>query len=102
MVGIAPPAMTLKGYWQLPASRAVVDSDWGDTPTLFTDGFGHRRVAAVNKDGFLYAFDRARVEAGPVWNQAIAVGGICPTCGDGSVASGAFDGAQLYFAGGNT
>ena len=37
----------------------------------------------------------------PVWQQQIAVGGDCPTCGDGSISSGAFANGVLYFAGGN-
>jgi hypothetical protein len=54
----------------------------------------------MNKDGFVYAFNRAHVGVGPVWRQRIAVGGWCPQCGDGSVSSGAYGQGLLYEAGG--
>jgi hypothetical protein len=51
---------------------------------------GRALVAAINKNGFLYAFDRSNLATGPVWSEQVAIGGICPTCGDASVASMAF------------
>jgi outer membrane protein assembly factor BamB len=101
LVALDAATLAVRGSWQIPISQAVVDSDWGDTPILFSDAAGDQLVAAINKDGIAYAFRRGDVGAGPVWQHQIAVGGTCPICGDGSVASGAFDGARLYFGGGN-
>jgi outer membrane protein assembly factor BamB len=102
ILAIDASSLTLKDSWQLPANVAVNDSDWGTTPTLFTDASGNLLVAAINKNGFAYALKRTNLAAGPVWQQQVAVGGICPTCGDGSVSSGAFANGTLFLAGGNT
>ena len=59
-------------------------------------------MAAINKNGYIYTFNRNNLAAGPEWSQQIAFGGPCPQCGDGSVSSGAFANGTLYFAGGNT
>ena len=87
--------------WQLPANQRTTDSDWGTTPTLFTDGT-RNLVGAINKNGFVYAWDRSNLSAGPVWMVQIAQGGQCPTCGDGSVSSMAFAAGKLFAAGGHT
>jgi outer membrane protein assembly factor BamB len=102
LVALDAATLSPKSWWQIPISDAVVDSDWGDTPVLFTDAAGDQRVAAINKDGLVYAFDRNNVSAGPVWQRQVAIGGACPICGDGSVSSGAFDGTRLYLGGGNS
>jgi uncharacterized repeat protein (TIGR01451 family) len=103
IVALDASTLAVKGSWQLPLASQIGDSDWGTTPILFSDANGRALVAAVNKDGNLYAFDRANVSAGPVWQRDnIAVGGACPECGDGSTSSGAFGNGLLYMAGGNT
>ncbi|MDQ6744111.1 MAG: PQQ-binding-like beta-propeller repeat protein, partial [Candidatus Dormibacteraeota bacterium] len=107
LVAVDSGTMAIKDAWQLPRSQAGSDSDWGTSPILFTGG-GRALVAAVNKNGVLYAFDRNNLAAGRVWQTQIAIGGDCPTCGDGSISTGAFANAAnggngvLYFAGGNT
>jgi outer membrane protein assembly factor BamB len=102
ILAIDATSLTLKDSWQLPSNVQVQDSDWGTTPTLFTDASGNLLVAAINKNGFAYALKRTNLAAGPVWQQQVAVGGICPTCGDGSVSSGAFANGTLFLAAGNT
>ncbi len=102
MVAVDATTLAIKSYWQIPLSAANADSDWGDSPILFTDGNGRAMVAGINKNGFLYAFDRSNLALGPIWSEQIAVGGICPTCGDASVASMAFAQGLLYVGGGNT
>ncbi len=94
--------LAIKAVWQLPRNQAGLDTDWGTTPTLMTDKNGRLLLAAANKNGVLYAFDRTNLAAGPVWQRTIAVGGDCPPCGDGSIASGTFANGTLYYAGGNT
>src|SRR6185437_1938663 len=59
-------------------------------------------VAAINKNGLVYAFNRANLNAGPIWERFIAAGGDCPQCGDGSASSSAFANGVLYVSGGNT
>ncbi|MBV9526720.1 MAG: PQQ-binding-like beta-propeller repeat protein [Candidatus Dormibacteraeota bacterium] len=97
-----PACGTPLDAWQVPPSARTTDSDWGTTPTLFTDENGKPLVAAINKNGIAYVWNRGNLAAGPVWQTQIAVGGECPQCGNGSVSSGAFGGGALYLAGGNT
>jgi outer membrane protein assembly factor BamB len=87
--------------WQLPANQRTTDSDWGTTPTIFSDGT-RNLVGAINKNGFVYALDRSNLSAGPVWTAQVAIAGQCPTCGDGSVSSMAFAAGTLFAAGGHT
>jgi outer membrane protein assembly factor BamB len=102
VVSVDAATMAIKGFWQLPRAEAGSDSDWGTTPILFTDNASRQLVAAVNKNGVLYAFDRNNLGGGPVWRNTVEIGGDCPTCGDGSVSAGAFAQGKLFFAGGNT
>jgi hypothetical protein len=59
-------------------------------------------IAAANKNGYLYAFDRNNLAAGPIWQDQIATGGAAPAKGQGSASSAVFDGKYLYQAGGST
>ncbi len=102
MVALDATSLSILSSWQIPQSTMNADSDWGDSPILFTDSTGRALVAGINKNGFLYAFLRSNIAAGPVWYDQVAVSGICPTCGDGSVSSMAFAQGLLYAAGGNT
>src|SRR5262249_20430468 len=88
-----------KSAWQLPFSVAVFDSDWGTSTTLTTGPSGQRLLAVANKNGVIYTFNRDNIAAGPIWQQRIALGGDCPTCGDGTIASGSFANGVLYYAG---
>ncbi len=101
MAIIALDATTLqrKSSWQLPFSAAVFDSDWGTSTTLTTGANGRKLLSVANKNGVVYTFDRNNLAAGPVWQQRIAIGGDCPICGDGTIASGSFANGVLYYAG---
>jgi outer membrane protein assembly factor BamB len=91
--------------WIVPVSEAVNDGDFGSTPTLFQatiSGVQHMMVGLVNKNGIFYAFDRANISGGPLWETRISVGGASPENGQGSISSSADDGTTLYVAGGNT
>jgi outer membrane protein assembly factor BamB len=101
MVAIDASTLTVTSSWQVPQQETVLDSDWGTSPILFTDASGHQLVSAINKNGYVYAFNRANVGAGPVWRQHLFIGGECPTCGDGSASNLAFGNGLLYAAGGN-
>jgi polyvinyl alcohol dehydrogenase (cytochrome) len=92
-------------FWQVPEKDRVHDGDFGATVTLFSarvDGYDRDRVGVGNKNGLYYAFDRSHIGRGPLWQATIARGGSCPYCGDGSIASSAFDGTALYVGGGAT
>ncbi len=102
VVALDATTLALKASWSLPTSAETVDSDFASTPVLFTDTNGDQLVAAVNKNGFAYVFNRNNLSAGPVWSQQIDIGGSCPQCGDGSASSAAFGNNTLFLAGGNS
>ena len=95
--------LAVVGHWQIPNPPG--DSDFGSTPTLFTRTINTTTQAMVgiaNKNGVYYAFKRDHLSAGPRWQIQIATAGMCPECGEGSIAPSAWDGHTLYAAGGNT
>lgn len=107
IVALDATTLTPIEHWQNPATLA--DCDFGGSPTLFEDASGRKLVAISSKDGWLYAFDRAHLAAGPVWTRRLAV--LDPAkpvqCGDplagfGSIVSPAFANGLLYAAGGRT
>ncbi len=81
MVALDAGTLAVKDSWQIPPAQQVPDSDWGGTSNIFQDSTGTNIVVATNKDGYVYAFDRANISAGPLWQQQIAYGGACPQCG---------------------
>lgn len=96
--------LALKSSWSVPQSDAQYaggDSDFGATPTLFTDSNNDQLLGAANKNGYLYVFDRNNLAAGPLWKLPLAVGGTCPECGDGSISSAAFGNGTFFAGGGN-
>jgi outer membrane protein assembly factor BamB len=96
--------LSVVNVYQIPSSeRPVNDSDFGSTPTLFTSSTGTPMVGVANKNGKYYAFDRAHIGDGPVWDARVAVGTIdCPQCGGGSISPSAWDSHTLFVGGGNT
>ena len=98
--------LSLVDRWQVPASQlGAGDSDFGNTPTLFTatvNGVTRAMIGVANKNGYYYAFDRTQLSAGPLWSDSLATGGECPDCGDGSISPSAFNGSTLFVAAGNT
>jgi len=105
MVELSASNLSFINYWQLPSAQRVPDSDFGTTPTLFNatiNGVSREMVGMQNKNGKYYAFDRANIGAGPLWQATIAVGGACPQCGQGGISPSAWDGKTLYVSGGNT
>jgi outer membrane protein assembly factor BamB len=92
--------LSMVDSWQIPQAQDTGDSDFGTTPTLFTDGNGRQLIGAANKNGIFYALDRNALSAGPVWQSQLAEGGSNPAVGQGSISSAAFDGTTLYVAAG--
>jgi outer membrane protein assembly factor BamB len=102
IVALDASTLAARSVWQLPPPD-IPDADWGTTPVLVTDFSGRKLVTAANKDGYVYTFDRANLSAGYLWRTRIAVGGPDPDGnGDGTVSSAAFDGSNIYAAGGRT
>ena len=101
LVAVDAGSMAITDHWKLPETEAVYDSDFGTSTTLFTDATGRQDLALINKNGYAYAFNRTSLSSGPIWQQSIAIGGDCPTCGQSSVSSGAFGGGTLLMAGGS-
>ncbi len=102
IIALDADSLTVTSHWQSPASPTVPDLDWGTTPLLFDDPSSNHRVAATNKNGIVYAFDRNNLAAGPVWQRQIARAGPDPESGDSSASSAAYGGGRLYVAGGGT
>jgi outer membrane protein assembly factor BamB len=101
VIALDANTLAIKSSWALPASAETTDSDFGSTPILFNNAASNPLLAAINKNGNAYAFNRNNLAAGPVWTTPIALSGTCPQCGDGSVSSGAFGNGTLFLAGGN-
>lgn len=105
LVKVRASDLSVLGFWTLPPSERTVDSDFGAAPTLFSldqPGGPRLMVGLVNKNGYFYAFDRGNLAAGPVWKRQVAIGGACPQCGEGTIATAAWDGYLLYVGGGET
>ena len=105
LIEVMASNLTFIHHWQIPASQLESDTDILNTPTLFTatiNGVLTQMVGIAGKNGVYYAFNRANINNGPVWQRQVAKGGSCPTCGDGSISPSAWDGTSLYVAGGNT
>ena len=96
--------LAVEDSWKITPDdfNETADPDWGSSPTLFHDANGQLLVGASQKNGKYYAFDRANLAQGPVWQTPIATPGPCPQCGQGSISTAAFDGTRLYVGGGNT
>jgi hypothetical protein len=99
------PSLSMVGHWQIPSAQHGPDSDFGSTPTMFTATVGGASTPMVglqNKNGVYYAFRTGSLGSGPVWKSRIAAAGQCPQCGHGDIPPSAYDGSDLYIAGGNT
>ena len=102
VVGIDASTLAVKDYYHLPESQAVPDSDWTTSTGLFTGSNGTPMLEATDKNGYTYAFNRANLAAGPVWQRQIAIGNECVVCGYSTVSSAAIANGVVYQAGGDT
>jgi outer membrane protein assembly factor BamB len=98
-LAVDPATMQIVHSWPLSAAEEIPDSDFSTSTMLLSAANGLNLVVAQDKNGFTYALNRSDLAAGPVWRQQVAVGGECPTCGDGTVSSGAYGGGHLYVGG---
>jgi polyvinyl alcohol dehydrogenase (cytochrome) len=102
VVALDATTLRVKSHWTLPVADRTLDSDWGTSPVLGHDSRGRSLVAAINKNGFLYAFQRTKLGAGPVWKVPIARAGPSPQAGDGTASTGVFAQGRFFFAAGAT
>ena len=103
LVKLSATDLSVLDHFQLPPAERPGDSDFGSTPTLFTNSTGTvPMVGVANKNGKYYAFNRNSLATGPVWKDQVANSGGCPQCGTGSISPSAWDGHNLYIGGGNT
>jgi polyvinyl alcohol dehydrogenase (cytochrome) len=103
LIAVKAPDLSLVGSWQVPLKEQSTDSDFGSTPTLFQatiSGVVHHLVGLLNKNGIYYAFDRANLQAGPLWKTRLA----SPTVNDATnnIASSAWNGLTLFAAAAHT
>lgn len=103
LLAIDANTLAIKSSWQVPPTQqSTNDSDWSTTPLLFSDSNGRALIGAVNKGGWLYAFDRTNIAAGPLWQVNVAVGCSSPENGCTSASSAAYGNGALFQAGGLT
>lgn len=103
LVALDATTLAIKGYWSLPVSDPTPDADWGTAPLLFRDGSGRDLVAAANKNGRLYVFNRDNLAAGPVWSRQLAFAAVGDEPAAGGVYSNGFaDGLRVFYASGGT
>ena len=69
--------------------------DFVSTPILFSDATGQLLVGASQKTGVVYAYEAARIGAGPIWSRTVGtVIGLSPAYGPHEG-----DGGTLFFGG---
>jgi outer membrane protein assembly factor BamB len=95
VIDLNATTLNVTGSWQVP-NVAGEDSDFGSTPVLYHTSTGVPMVLASNKNGVAYALDRSNATRsgawGPTWNLTTG----------GGFSGAAFDGQDLYLAGGGS
>lgn len=105
MIELHSADLSVAGSWQVPVADRAPDGDFGASPTLFQaviNGTIQYMVGAGNKNGKFYAFTRGALNNGPVWTNTLGIAGNCPTCGQGIIATSAWNSYRLLVAGGTT
>jgi outer membrane protein assembly factor BamB len=77
IVRLSAATLAKQDKWTVPAAQAA-DLDFGSSPTLFSATIGGsttKLIAACNKNGILYAWRRANLAAGPVWQRQVSASG---------------------------
>lgn len=88
-------SLTLLGHWTIPAAQQTSDGDFGTTPTLVDPPGGTPMVFVTDKNGWSYAFDRATLDSGPVWQYKIS-------SSPNTVTPDAYGGGLIYIGGHST
>jgi outer membrane protein assembly factor BamB len=72
-----------------------LDLDFVSTPIVFSDATGRVLVGASQKTGIFYAYEAAKIGAGPIWSRTVgAVIGLAPAYGPSAGSGG-----TLFFGG---
>ena len=88
--------------WTIPPADRTADADFGASPVLYTatiNGQQTKMVSACDKNGYLYAWNRENLAAGPVWRTRIGDAGTDPNA---CIGGEAWDGTRLYQGGNST
>ena len=101
-VAIDPSSLRTADSDQPIQTDFSTDWDFGASPTLFDTSGGRHMVAATNKNGLVYALDRANLAGGVRWTARISDTGDSPDLGVGSIVSPTFANGLLYVGGGAT
>ena len=102
LLALSTTDLSLVSSWQIPKTQQITDGDFGATPTLFTATIGgvmHPMVGLINKNGVYYAFDRADIGTGPLWQKTLAAPA---SAGENNISSSAWDGTSLYVSAART
>jgi len=98
IVRLSSSDLSVQDSWSIPQSQRNGDSDFVDTPTLFTAN-GLPMVGSADKNGMFYALRRSDLAAGPVWTYQVSDGGTDAIKGAADISPAAWDGTDLYIAG---
>jgi outer membrane protein assembly factor BamB len=88
--------LSLNRFWQLPPADRYNENDFGATPALFTAtiaGISRTMVGVLNENSKYYAFDRANLSQGPLWETQVGNLGSAI-----NISSSVWDGTNLYVA----
>jgi outer membrane protein assembly factor BamB len=94
VVKLNPRTLRVLGRFQVPKAQIGLDSDFGASPIVFG-----RYVGACNKDGIFYLLNQATMKVR--WEKRIADAASNGKTGQ-CIATPAFNGKVLYFAGNQT
>jgi outer membrane protein assembly factor BamB len=72
VIAINATSLAPIGKWQIPASQAIKDSDFGTTPDYYHLPSGRALVSAMNKNGIVYTLNATNVSAGPYWERLVS------------------------------
>ncbi|HMA34944.1 MAG TPA: S-layer homology domain-containing protein [Chloroflexia bacterium] len=70
---VALDPLTLAIRQSIQEGTAGGDQDWASTPVILHDRQGRTLVAAMHKNGFIYAFDLNNLAAGALWQRQTGV-----------------------------
>lgn len=96
IVALDANTLKVKSHFRIPPNSN--DWDWGSSPIFYGDRFGHKHVAAVNKNGLLYVFDPRNVSK-PQFVIRIGIGGPNPLTGGATISGCTSLKGQLYCSG---
>ena len=103
IVAIDPDTMQTLDFFTTVVTDAESDNDFGASPVLFDTPAGAHLVAATNKNGTVYAWDRDHLAAGVKWRYAIGTEGAPdPDLGGCTISSPASANGKVFVGSGVT